>query len=122
MNVTLWRCLPDYPWQQWQLQHVSAAPSSDQAFPTEPSVASNNPDAHRASAQGHWQLVMPDPQGEAYCASAESDSVDSANTTNTTNGTDSINVVMWRCDEVGDVSQWRVEYAPAEVLSDTESP
>ncbi len=122
MNVTLWRCLPDDPWQQWQLQHVSAAPSSDQAFPTEPSVASNNPDARRASAQGHWQLVMPNPQGEAYCVSAESNSVDSTNTTNNTNGTDSINVIMWRCDEVGDVSQWRVEYAPAEVLSDTESP
>jgi hypothetical protein len=66
---------------------------------------------------------MPNPQVEAYCVSAESDSVDSTNTTHTnnTNGTDSINVIMWRCDEVGDVSRWRVEYAPAEVLSDREA-
>lgn len=119
MAVTLWRCLPDDPWQQWQLRHVN---TPEAVFPTEPSLAANRNANHSAPhptpEQGHWQLVMTNHQGDAYCVTAETSNDTDANNT----GNASSNVIMWRCEEVTDSSQWRVEVAPVEVLSDAVTP
>lgn len=122
MAVTLWRCLPDDPWQQWQLRPANTL---EAAFPTEPSLAAD-PDANHSALnptpeQGHWQLVMTNHQGDAYCVTAEtSEDINATDANNTGNA--SSNVIMWRCDEVEGGSQWRVEVAPVEVLSEAVTP
>ena len=116
MNVTLWRCLPDDPWQQWHLQ-----PQTEQTHPAAPTTlsASQFDEYMLENTPTPWRLVMPDTNGEAFCVYATSDDdPDSSNTSssNTSSSNTNNNVVMWRCDERGEGVLWQIEQAAADIF------